>query len=495
MKVNSVLIILLFSILIKISLCAKHTKEEWKSRSIYQIITDRFATNDTTITKCNDLTKYCGGNFQGIIQQLDYIKGMGFDAIWISPPFKNKEDRYHGYHNIDIYTVNEHFGSADDLKLLIEECHKKDIWVILDAVPNHMADDEDVSNYQPFDSPQYYHNLKDEKCSDPVEQYYIENCDPWGLKDLKQEDSFVSNELRRWLKYTINEYGFDGVRYADVANVPKWFWGNFTNAAEKTYTLGIVSSNNDTYISDYQNYMDGVGEYTLYHVMHECFCSGSMKVLDKYIQNNHTKYLSPQYNGIWFSNHDNERFLYDCKAENNKEDKLLNGIIFTLFFEGIPIFYYGDEQYCKEEGEGDKKREVLFWKYNTTTKIYKYLKIANDVRKEKEIYEKDFIRRYADDNFYVFTRGDVLIAVGNGNTGKITLKRHGFKRGDKLCNRLQNDDCITVENNLELNIDMTVEPKIYVRMKSLVEELRDVDREDGAKYLNLFSLLFILLLW
>ena len=63
---------------------------------------------------------------------------MGFNAIWISPPLKNKEGSYHGYHNIDLYSINENFGTESDLKNLIKECHKKDIWIILDAVPNHI---------------------------------------------------------------------------------------------------------------------------------------------------------------------------------------------------------------------------------------------------------------------------------------------------------------------------------------------------------------------
>ena len=59
------------------------SKEEWKTRSIYQILTDRFArTSDTG--SCT-LSQYCGGNYQGIINHLDYIQGMGFNAIWISP--------------------------------------------------------------------------------------------------------------------------------------------------------------------------------------------------------------------------------------------------------------------------------------------------------------------------------------------------------------------------------------------------------------------------
>ncbi len=73
MKVSSLIIFLLLSAF------SCRTKEEWKTRSIYQIITDPYArTSDTGI--CN-FNKYCGGNYRGIINKLDYIKGMGFNAV------------------------------------------------------------------------------------------------------------------------------------------------------------------------------------------------------------------------------------------------------------------------------------------------------------------------------------------------------------------------------------------------------------------------------
>jgi alpha-amylase len=59
------------------------TPDEWRTRSIYQIITDRFARTDGSTTQpCNTTAQlYCGGTFQGIINQLDYIQGMGFTAV------------------------------------------------------------------------------------------------------------------------------------------------------------------------------------------------------------------------------------------------------------------------------------------------------------------------------------------------------------------------------------------------------------------------------
>lgn len=59
----------------------------WKSRSIYFVLTDRVArsSSDTGGGSCSNLGKYCGGTFKGLESKLDYIKNLGFDAIWITP--------------------------------------------------------------------------------------------------------------------------------------------------------------------------------------------------------------------------------------------------------------------------------------------------------------------------------------------------------------------------------------------------------------------------
>ena len=72
---------------------------EWRNRTIYQVLTDRFARGDGSTGGCNDLSTYCGGTFKGIVQHLDYIAGMGFDAIWISPMVLNTQNGYHGVYS------------------------------------------------------------------------------------------------------------------------------------------------------------------------------------------------------------------------------------------------------------------------------------------------------------------------------------------------------------------------------------------------------------
>ena len=123
----------------------------WKQRSVYQVLTDRFARTDGSTQTCNNLSNYCGGTFQGLENQLDYINGMGFDAIWISPPIDNTDGGYHGYWARNWYETNSNFGSQDDLKNLVKAAHDKDIWVMVDVVGNHVAPiGQDFGQISPF---------------------------------------------------------------------------------------------------------------------------------------------------------------------------------------------------------------------------------------------------------------------------------------------------------------------------------------------------------
>lgn len=111
------------------------TPDDWRSRSIYEVVVDRFAlTNGSTTSPCPYGTQqYCGGTFQGIINQLDYIQGMGFTALWVSPvttPIKGNAEygeAYHGYWPQDITTINENFGGSAGFAALGEELHKRDM--------------------------------------------------------------------------------------------------------------------------------------------------------------------------------------------------------------------------------------------------------------------------------------------------------------------------------------------------------------------------------
>ena len=433
MHSRKIFFLLIISLLFSLVKNALHTKDEWKSRTIYELLTDRFAKSGEDYKESCDLTNYCHGTFKGIQQHLDYISGMGFNAIWISPIVLNKDGSYHGYHALDLYQINPNYGSANDLKELIRTCHKKDIWVVLDAVPNHMAPDVPISSINPFNKDEYYHDYCE--IVDENNQEQRENCRLFGLPDLKQEHSFVKEKYLEWIQDIITDYDFDGVRYADVPYVPKWFWKEFSQAAN-TYTFGVISSKSSKYIADYQNYMDGVGNYPLFYAMKESMCGSSMRKLEWYLLNEHKDYC-------------NDKRIFR------------NALIFYFFYEGIPTFYYGDEQYFNG-GSDPNNRENMFGYHYTDSEIYKMMKIANEIRRTYKIYDEDLVQRYVDDYFYAYTRGNVLIAVSNVMNLDRVISYHSFNEGDKLCNKLKDQDCIEVKEG-KLNIHMDGEPKIYVK--------------------------------
>jgi len=121
--------------------------EDWRDEIIYQVMIDRFANGDVN----NDFnvrpdapTAYHGGDWRGLIDQLDYILELGVTALWISPAVKNVEEdagvaSYHGYWTQNFVETNPHFGDLTTLRELVDACHERGVVVILDIVANHIG--------------------------------------------------------------------------------------------------------------------------------------------------------------------------------------------------------------------------------------------------------------------------------------------------------------------------------------------------------------------
>ncbi len=120
---------------------------DWRDQVIYQIMIDRFENGDPN----NDINvhssvpgRYHGGDWQGVINKLDYLETLGVTALWISPVVKNTEEdagfaSYHGYWTQDFLRPNAHFGDLQKLRELVDKAHKKGMLVILDVVTNHVG--------------------------------------------------------------------------------------------------------------------------------------------------------------------------------------------------------------------------------------------------------------------------------------------------------------------------------------------------------------------
>lgn len=125
----------------------------WQQRSIYFIMIDRFSDAGKPVNmnqgEFDPKDSHCfqGGNLEGIRQRLSYIKELGFDAIWITPPVYNqwvnermKTRGYHGYWAWDFTQVDPHFGTLEEYQALVKAAHELDIRVIQDIVPGHTGD-------------------------------------------------------------------------------------------------------------------------------------------------------------------------------------------------------------------------------------------------------------------------------------------------------------------------------------------------------------------
>lgn len=128
-----ILVSFLFFTLAPIATTAENQASE--NDSVYYIIVDRFYNGDQANdfeVNSQDPLAYHGGDFQGIIKQINYIKKMGFTTIVLSPIFESEDDRYFSKKIKDYYKLNRHFGSMEDFKELINVAHENELKVILD---------------------------------------------------------------------------------------------------------------------------------------------------------------------------------------------------------------------------------------------------------------------------------------------------------------------------------------------------------------------------
>jgi alpha-amylase len=274
MKLSYMLIILaLFT-----TFCMCGNKEDWKRRTVYQVLTDRIWRDDGSTTACPDLGQYCGGTWKGIKTQLGYIQGMGFDAIWISPVVKNVETpyNYHGYSALNFNELNEHFGTEQDFVDLVTEIHTRGMWIMVDVVANHVGPvDLDFSTIVPFNLPEYYH---DDFQINPEDwgqnQWRVENCRLANLPDLAQENSFVRQFLLNWVQNLVQKYKIDGLRIDTVPEVPQDFWKEFATSAG-VYTVGECYDGRPDYVASYQGKLDGLFNYPLFFKQNDVYVWGN----------------------------------------------------------------------------------------------------------------------------------------------------------------------------------------------------------------------------
>ncbi|KAF2654406.1 glycoside hydrolase family 13 protein [Lophiostoma macrostomum CBS 122681] len=420
--INALLKAFAASTVASISVADAATAEQWRGRTIYQVLTDRFARPDNSTTAtCNTSDReYCGGTWRGIINQLDYIKDMGFTAIWTSPityNFPNRSeygDPYHGYWQQDLYRLNPKFGTPDDLKALSQAVHDKDMYLMVDIAPNHFgwpgpSNSTDYSLFNPFNDAKYFHSY----C--PVDDYdnqtNVEECwlgdEKVELVDVNTEDPAVVEIYNTWIEDLISNYSIDGLRIDTAKHVSKSFWSTFQSSAS-VFCLAEVFNEDVSYACDYQNHLDGILDFPLYYWIIDFLgsTSGSTYSLVNNIGNLRSSCKDVSLMGTFVENHDLQRLAY----KTNDMALAKNGLAFTILWDGIPVVYAGQEQHYAG-GDDPANREATWLSgYSRESELYKLAAAVNQVRNYASYLDPAYLSYnasliYTDDKTIAFRKG------------------------------------------------------------------------------------------
>ncbi|KKA19189.1 Alpha-amylase [Rasamsonia emersonii CBS 393.64] len=430
------------------SLVQAASRDQWISRSIYQIVTDRFARSDNSTTAPCDAQEgyYCGGDFQGIINKLDYIQDLGFSALF-------NLLAYHGYWPRDLYSINSHFGSPEDLKALSDALHARGMYLMLDVVVNDMAwagnaSTVDYSQFNPFNSEEYFHPYR-LLSDDPLNETCVIDC--WlgdtivSLPDVRTEDDKVASMLYFWITELVSNYSVDGLRIDSVFNVDPGFWPDF-NSSAGVFCIGEGSTRNATELCPLQDGLNGLLNYPLYYILTESF-NDTASDLNTVVRA--MEFIMIQCKdifalGTFTENQDVPRF-----ASYTQDLSLARNIItFNLLGDGIPVFYYGEEQHLSG-AYNPVNREALWltdYSWNTTSLPF-LVKSLNRLRSYAAVNGTQFTAANEPGNDYL-----TFIMYPIYNSTHILALRKGFV-GNQV---------ISVLSNLGTYPDGNVETKIVL---------------------------------
>ena len=339
---------------------------------IYHLLIDRFNGGWQTPPKSENV--FCGGTLQGVIDKLDYIQGMGFNAVMLSPIFASAN--YHGYHTLNFDEVDPHLGTWEDYQRLLDTAHGKGMKVICDFVPNHCwyqapmfqgallknggkkrdwfffkndSSDEFVSFLGYGDLPKF--NLT----TPEVVSFMIEKAEKLARMGvdafridhaLGQPHSFLKS-----LRESLQAIRSDIVVFGEV-----WAFGIGPQLASQLYfktesrlneflTQETKPFSQDDLQADYVGTLDGVLDFAYRDLLLEEVHAGhSIKgnaTLKSKVEAHFAKYPKDFKLVLFLDNHDTDRFLFDCHDDTTI---LQQAIEFTKELPHPFSFLYGTEQ-------------------------------------------------------------------------------------------------------------------------------------------------------
>ena len=351
---------------------------------IYHLLIDRFNGGWQVPPKSENV--FCGGNLQGVIEKLDYIRELGFTAIMLSPIFKSAN--YHGYHTLNFEDVDPHFGTWDDYRQLLDQAHEKGLKIICDFVPNHCW----------YEAPIFAESLLKNGGKHRDWFFYPEGDDSdafvsfLGFGDLPKFNltnpevaSFMIDKAER-----LARMGVDAFRIDHALGQPHQFLQQFRDAMQavdsdivvfgEVWAFGIgpqlagqlyfktdtrlqeflaqgttpTSSpsagsvqpfSQDNLQADYVGTLDGVLDFAYRDILLEEIHAGrgikGNDTLRSKIADHFAKYPDDFKLVLFLDNHDTDRFLFDCHDDVNL---LHEAVDLTMSLQRPFSFLYGTEQ-------------------------------------------------------------------------------------------------------------------------------------------------------
>lgn len=367
--------------------------KNYEGRVFYEIFVRAF--NDTDQDGIGDL--------KGVTAKLDYLEELGIRGIWLMPI--TKATSYHGYDTEDYYTIDEDYGTLEDLKELIKEAHKRDIKIVMDLVINH------TSNKHP------YFIEASENENSPYRDYYIWSEDmekknekspmstlAWvqngnneelyyaifdkGMPDLNFDNPKVEEEMQEIAKYYL-DIGIDGFRL-DAA---KWiyntkdknieFWDRFqefVHTQNKEALLIAEVWDNPYNISEYASVFNSffsfnIGESILKGVRNKelsTIVDEYMVLEERYKEKNEDFVVAP-----FLTNHDQDRIMSMLEEDKDKM-KIASAIYLTL--PGTPFVYYGEETGMLGTKPDEHIREPFIWSEQDQEKNTSWITSTNPLK-------------------------------------------------------------------------------------------------------------------
>jgi|GEM_PF-20444 len=360
---------------------------------IYLIFPDRFSNGDLT----NDTVEGCrqgvqkdvplgrhGGDLQGVINKLDYIKNLGATAIWLTPVTEDDQDfeSYHGYAVTNHYKIDPRFGTNELYKEMVAKAHEKGIKVINDIVTNHCGTFHWFMSDLPFADwihqfPEYTKTNIDFSANfDPNASLYDLNIQESGwfvpmMPDMNLDNPYTLQYLKQWAIWWVEYAGLDGIRvdtypYNEKNPMSDWCkavlaeypWINIVGECwisthdQLAYWQG-GNENKDGFDSNLPSIMD----FPLEEAIVAALCEGGdnpewghgmVRVYDCLSHDAVYHDLSKMM--IFLANHDHGR-LGDTFNQDPTKMKMALAMLATM--RGIPQLYNGDEMFFSKAPGSD----------------------------------------------------------------------------------------------------------------------------------------------